>query len=77
MPDEWRLLDVTWPLFLAYDPRERERLRKRQRMQLGRYGRQSVLQWDGVELCDFLDYYAELFSIIEEEAPAATPGEDR
>ena len=77
MPDEWRLLDVTWPLFLGYDPRERERTRKRQRVALGRYGRQSVLQWDGVELQEFLEYYDELCNLLSEEAPAATPGEDR
>lgn len=76
MPDEWRLLEVTWPLMLAFDPVKRLRARRRQKMALGRYGRQSVLQWDDVELDEFLGLYEDLVEIIRVENAARASTED-
>jgi hypothetical protein len=49
--------------------------RTRQKIQLGRYGRQSVLQWDDVPLSEFLLYYEALTDVVESEN-ATIPSED-
>lgn len=44
-----------------------ERIRFKQKIQLGRYARQSVLQWDDVSLSDFLLYYDLMTEVVSSE----------
>jgi hypothetical protein len=43
------------------------KLRTKQKMELARYGRQSVLQWDNVLLSDFLAYHRALVEVVNDE----------
>jgi hypothetical protein len=52
---------------IKLDPYELERIRQRQKLQLGRYAKQPIPQWDGVPLTEFLGYHAELVRMVEEE----------
>ena len=43
------------------------KLRTKQKIELARYGRQSVLQWDNVLLSEFLAYHRALVEVVNEE----------
>lgn len=49
------------------DPAELLRVRMRQKMELGRYGRQCVLQWDDVPLLEFQRYHKALIEVVNAE----------
>lgn len=65
--DEEPTLRATKYLLAQIDPAEVLRWRTRQKMELGRYGRQSVLQWDDVPLVEFLRYHSALIRVLEDE----------
>jgi hypothetical protein len=68
--------NFTWPLRTWIDPLYMMRVRMMQKMQLGRYGHQSVLQWDGVDVVDFRAWYNTLSDVVKEEHPAQTDMEN-
>lgn len=49
------------------DPAALLKLRTKQKIELARYGRQSVLQWDTVLLSEFLAYHRALVEVVNEE----------
>ena len=63
-------------LLTVIDPTEVLRWRLRQRMELGRYGRQSVLQWDDVPLVEFLRYHSQLVHLVNHCEGGHSQGED-
>jgi hypothetical protein len=50
-----------------YDANEVAKFRIKQIVQLARYGRQSMLQWDDVDLIDFLAYHEALVDAYNQE----------
>ena len=52
------------------------KVRKTQKMQLGRYGHQSVFVWEDIDLAEFRDWYSALGDVITEEHPSATEAEN-
>ena len=65
--EESPVWNTTWQFRFSFDPEERIKMRTKQKMQLGRYGRQSVLQWDGVEVSEFEDHYNALSDVLKNE----------
>ena len=54
-------------LVAELDPDEQERARRRQIVYLARYGRQSMLQWDEVDVLDLIAFHNEVSTIVGEE----------
>lgn len=50
------------------DSHENLKTRWRQLVELGRYARQSVLQWEDVDLVDFFDIYKAFMELTEKES---------
>jgi hypothetical protein len=70
--------DVVWH-HLAYRSTTPEEFLERRAMQkaaLARYLRQSVLQWDDVEVTEISDWYERLKILLENEAPTRSVTED-
>lgn len=49
------------------DPTEQEQMRRRQIVYLARYGRQSMLQWDDVDVLDLVALHDEVSKVVREE----------
>lgn len=58
---------VLWQHLLIVDPEELRTHRERQKMNLARYGRQSLLQWENVEVLEIDRWHDRLKELIETE----------
>lgn len=68
--------NFTWPLRIWIDPLYLRNVRRMQKMQLGRYGHQNVLQWDDVDVNEFREWYSALSDVVKDEHPVATDMEN-
>lgn len=59
--------DGVFRLVAELDPDEQERARRRQIVYLARYGRQSMLQWDEVDVLDLIAFHNEVSTMVGEE----------
>lgn len=64
------------PDFFQWDPWDREEMRRKQLMYLGRYGRQSVAQWGDVDVEEICAYFDALGSIVGQEGKMGRTTED-
>lgn len=69
--------DAYWDHVVRIDPGEHLRMRVRQKAYLARYGRQSVLQWEGREVAELNEHFAAMSEIIREENALSRGSEDR
>jgi hypothetical protein len=60
--------DAYWRLVVEIDIAEKEKWRRRQKMFLARYGRQSLLQWDDVEVAELDHYTDDLIELLKLES---------
>ena len=68
--------DAFWHHIVLIDPDEVLRTRKFQKMQLARYGRQSIFDWDDVEVSELREWWDVLKEILESESPLASTIEE-
>lgn len=70
--------DAYWhlTLYLNVKPDEIREGREMQKAALGRYLRQSVLQWDDVEVTEIRDWFERMKILLENEAPTRSMTED-
>lgn len=66
-----------WHHYVRIDAEEKEKARRRQKVVLARYLRQSVLQWDDVEVTEIDRYVQELDALLQRESDAARRTENR
>jgi hypothetical protein len=66
--DEGSPADVMWCAhFDGPSPAELRKVRTMQMVQMGRYGHQSMVGWDEMELREFLEHYQALVELMREE----------
>ncbi len=69
--------DAVWSHLLPLVGEDMLLKRRRQKSQLARYGRQSVLQWATLPVDELDDAYAGIAEIVEQENELSRNNEDR
>jgi hypothetical protein len=54
---------------ISHDPLATLQARRRQIVEFARYGRQSVFEWDDVDVNEFHAYHMTLIELLNEEHP--------
>jgi hypothetical protein len=49
------------------DPEERLAIRRKQKLSLARYGRQSIFDWADVPVTELIEWYLELGELVNQE----------
>lgn len=73
---EGDISDVMWRLVYNLDPFELREMREMQKMALARYAKQSLLQWDDVEVFEIASAYERLSKLFNNEGAVEGVGED-
>lgn len=60
-------VDAFWHLVYPLDGQEILTIREKQKMQLARYGKQSLLQWDDVEISEIRKWHERLVELVKTE----------
>lgn len=68
--------DVIWHLLIEIDPHELLHAREMQKMALARYARQSLFQWEGVEVNEIRRWFERLRELLENEGAFQSTIED-
>lgn len=69
-------VDAFWHLIYPLDGQEILTIREKQKMQLARYGKQSLLQWDDVEISEIRKWHERLAELVKSENPTTSGSED-
>lgn len=70
------IVDAAFQYLFSVEALDLERQHYRRKAFLARYGRQSVLQWDDVEVSEINRHVEALAELIKEENEAARSSED-
>ncbi len=70
------IVGALWPFLFNLDPNELLIDSEKMIIQLARYGRQSVLQWDDVEVGQIRRWHARLKELIDSENAVTKEHED-
>lgn len=57
-----------WQYFLEMDPVELEKMSRYRKIALARYGRQSLFQWDDIEVNEIRSWYVALKGLLDDES---------
>lgn len=69
------IFDAVWTFYYDIDPDELLHIRRKEKMYLARYARQSLLQWDEVEVTEISAWVKVLREVISEENAVTTAEE--
>ena len=73
---EQDISDVMWRLIYQMDPFALREMREMQKMALARYGKQSLLQWDDVNVMEIDHAFDRLKKLFANEGAVEGAGED-